>query len=242
MHLPAAPLLLILLTSTSSTARQNHHAHPVPRHLDGLLVEPTYSTPSPSSSPKPFLKHLDLREIIPRVPYLKHLDIRQQAAGAAAAPAAGAQQQQAAPAAGANKQAAAPAAGANQQAAAPAAAPAAPVAGVGGGGAPAAQPVAGAQANSVTTEMVQTVVGGVTKTVEQVFTQTFGAAGSAPPVKTGSIGMGTLTGKVGVVKTDTPKSEGAPSLYSRRWTIVGIIGSWVAAMMTVWVQLGPGVI
>ena len=163
---------------------------------------------------------------------MKHLDIRQQAA---------AQQQQAAPVAGAQQQAA-PAANANQQAAAPAAAPAAPVAGVGGGGVPAAQPAAGAQANSVTTEMIQTVVGGVTKQVQHVFTQSFAAAATPPPVKTGTIGMGTLTGKIGVVKTNEAKSEGMPSFDSRKWSVIGIMGSWTAAMVIGGAFFGAGLI
>ena len=52
-------------------------------------------------------------------------------------------------------------------------------------------------------------MGGVTKTVPQLYTQTFGAGISAPPVLTGTIGLGTLTGKVGVVKTDDAKSDAA---------------------------------
>lgn len=225
MHLPTPSLLLLLLSSTSTIAHPNNHARPVPRALDGILVEPTPSTSSASETSKPLLKHLDLREYIPTVPYLKHLDIRQQAA-----PVAGAQQQ------------AAPAANANQQAAAPAAAPAAPVAGVGGGGVPAAQPTPGAQADSVTTEMVPTVIGGVTKQVQHVFTQTFGAVASPPAVKTGTIGMGTLTGKIGVVKTDHAKSEAIPSFDSRKWSVMGIMGSWTAAMVVGGAVLGAGMI
>lgn len=85
----------------------------------------------------------------------------------------------------------------------------APAAGVGGaGGVPAAaQPAPGAQANPVTTITVNTVIGGVTKQVPKVYTQTFGAALSAPAVSTGSVGMGTLTGRIGVVKTANAKSD-----------------------------------
>lgn len=39
------------------------------------------------------------------------------------------------------------------------------------------------------------------------FTQSFGIAASAPSVMSGSVGLGTLTGQVGVVKTDKAKSE-----------------------------------
>jgi len=78
----------------------------------------------------------------------------------------------------------------------------------GGAGAPAAQPAPGAAADPVTMIQVTTVVDGVTQTIQKPFTQTFGGAkGSAPPVQTGSIGMGTLTGQVGVVKTKNAKSE-----------------------------------
>ena len=135
----------------------------------------------------------------PTSPFIRHLDLRAVAAPAAAQPAAA--QPAAAQPAAAQPAAVAPAA------AAPAAA--APAAGVGGAGAApaAAQPVPGAQANPVTTIQVQTVVGGVTKTVPLVYTQSFGSATSAPPVLTGTIGLGTLTGKIGVVKTQDAKSE-----------------------------------
>lgn len=159
-----------------------------PRSLDAILIDPS---PSPSPSPAP------------TSPFLRHLDLRQVAAPAAAAPAANANGAAAAPAA------ANPAAPAVAPAAAAPAAPAAPAAGVGGAGAaPAAgQPTPGAQANPVTTIQVVTVVGGVTKTVPSVYSQQFGGASTAPPVLTGTIGLGTLTGKIGVVKTQDAKSD-----------------------------------
>ncbi|MCJ1453886.1 hypothetical protein MMC28_004235 [Mycoblastus sanguinarius] len=155
---------------------------------------------------EPMLRSLDAILVEPRepasspspTPFLKHLDLRQAAAQAAAPDPAAVAPAAAAPAA-----------------VAPAAA--APAAGVGGAGnAPAAaQPAAGVQANPETTLMVQTVVGGVTTTVPIVYTQTFGAAASTPPVSVGSIGMGTLTGKIGVVKTQDAKSD-AVALGKRR--------------------------
>ena len=203
-----------------------------------------------------FLKRLDIRSTASKLPFLKRLDIRQvaqQAAGANAGANTGTQ-----PAAGVQQVAGAqqPAAGANananagtqqvadgdtpvvQQPAVPAAgvaapAPAAPVAGAGGGGAPGAlQPGANAQANAVTVMTVETVVGGVTKQVLSTYSQAFGGGASAPPVKTGTIGMGTLTGKIGVVKTDQAKNDGVSAREGTgvRWSIVGIVASWTAAM------------
>ena len=126
-----------------------------------------------------------------------------------AAPAAAPANAQANPAANAQPAPAAKAPAAPAVAPAAAPAPAAPAAGVGGAGAApaAAQPPAGAGANPVTTIQVATVVGGVTKTVASVLTQTFEPAGSAPAVQSGSIGLGTLTGQVGVVKTKDAKSD-----------------------------------
>ncbi|KAK0507895.1 hypothetical protein JMJ35_009784 [Cladonia borealis] len=135
-------------------------------------------------------------------PLLQHLDLRQ-AAAPAAAPAA-----------------AAPAP------AAPAPAAGAPAAGVGGAGAApaAAQPPADAGANSVTTQQITTVVGGVTKVVNTIITETSGAGATAPAVQSGSIGLGTLTGSIGVVKTSEAKSDAV--IKGPRWGIreVGLVG------------------
>ena len=117
------------------------------------------------------------------------------------------------------------------QAPAPAAGP---VAGAGGGAAPGAiQPGAGAKANPVTVINVETVVGGVTKTVPKTYTQSFGPGQSAPPVKTGTIGLGTLTGEVGVVRTGQAKGGDGSSIkdqQSVRWHILGVMGLWTVAM------------
>ena len=47
---------------------------------------------------------------------------------------------------------------------------------------------------------------GITTKVPKISTQTFGAAGSVPPVQSGEIGLGTLAGKIGMVKTQDAKS------------------------------------
>ena len=81
--------------------------------------------------------------------------------------------------------------------------------------------------------MVDTVIGGKTTQVPKVFTQTFAAAGaSAPPVKTGTIGLGTLTGKIGVVKTGQAKSEGVP-VGGGRIPVAELVVICVAGIMAV---------
>ena len=119
-----------------------------------------------------------------------------------------------------------------RQAAAPAAAPAAgaPAAGVGGAGAaPAApQPPANAGANSITTQQITTVVGGVTKVINTIITETSGAGTTAPAVQSGSIGLGTLTGQVGVVKTQDAKSDAV--VVGVRWG-VGEMGMVVVSAL-----------
>ena len=254
MHLNIIALLPPFIALSVSA---KYHAQPTPRSIDAILVEP-------SPSPTPFPRNLDLQNSASTSPYLKHLDLRQVAPAAnqpaaaqpadqpAAAPAdqpaagagvAPANQAGAAPA----DQPAAPVAGqgnAPPEVPAPAPAPAAPVAGVGGGGAPQAQPAPGAQANPVTTMMIDTVIGGVKTQVQKVFTQSFGVGGSAPSVMSGSIGMGTLTGKIGVVKTNSAKSDAIPRRdnMGRRCALLGIIGSWVTAMTLGGVLLGSGMI
>ncbi|KAI9824995.1 MAG: hypothetical protein M1819_000624 [Sarea resinae] len=66
----------------------------------------------------------------------------------------------------------------------------------------AAQPT---QANPMTTMWVQTEISpGVTTYVSIIFSQTFASVPSqAPTAKAGAVGMGTLTGKIGVVKTES---------------------------------------
>ena len=215
MQLISTSFILVPLLATASLAALNHQ---VPRSLNAILVD---HTPSPTPTPSPQLRDVDLLQDLD--PHLRRLELRQ----AVAAPAA--------PVAANPAQAANPVAAPGQAApiapnVAPAAAPApvanpapvnnpnaaAPVAGVGGGAVPGAQPGANAQANPVTTIMVQTVVGGVTKQVPVAFTQTFGAGASAPAVQSGEIGLGTLTGKIGVVKTSEAKSDAVARGGERR--------------------------
>ena len=172
------------------------------------------------AKPRPTLRDLDAILVDPATispkptPFLQHLDLRQ-AAAPAPAPAAPAP----APAAPA------PAAGA-------------PAAGVGGAGAApaAAQPPANAGANSVTTQQITTVVGGVTKVVNTIITETSGAGTTAPAVQSGSIGLGTLTGSIGVVKTQDAKSDAI--IKGPRWGIaeVGLV------VVTGLAALGGGVL
>ncbi|KAL9629677.1 MAG: hypothetical protein Q9164_006774 [Protoblastenia rupestris] len=241
--------LFPFLVTTTSALLPSKHARATPRSLDAVLVEPQEPAPSPSSSP--FIRHIDLRDTTPAAPFLKHLVLRQ----VAAQPAANAQAQpagnaQARPVAGAqaqpntNAQAAPPTVNQAQAAPAPNVAPAppdpvAPVAGVGGGGAAVPQPPAGATANPVTTINVVTVVGGVTQTIPKAFTQSFGAGESGPPVQSGTIGMGTLTGNIGVVKTNNAKSDAISTTGGRGvgGAIVGILVSWMAIMV-----VGGGII
>ena len=57
-----------------------------------------------------------------------------------------------------------------------------------------------------------------------IITETSGAGATAPAVQSGSIGLGTLTGSVGVVKTSEAKSDAV--IKGPRWGIreVGMVG------------------
>ena len=59
--------------------------------------------------------------------------------------------------------------------------------------------------------------------INTVITETSGAGATAPPVQSGSIGLGTLTGQVGVVKTQDAKSDAI--IQGPRWGIreVGLV-------------------
>lgn len=170
------------------------------------------------AKPRPIPRDLDAILVDPATfspkptPFLQHLDLRQ-AAAPAAAPAA--------------------------PVPAPAApAPAAPAAGVGGAGAaPAApQPPANAGANSITTQQITTVIGGVTKVINTIITETSGAGVTAPAVQSGSIGLGTLTGSIGVVKTQEAKSDAI--IKGPRWGI----GEVAMVVFTGLAALGGGVL
>lgn len=66
------------------------------------------------------------------------------------------------------------------------------------------------QVSPVTTVQVFSVIGGVTQQVPFVYTQKFSSFPSQGPTPAkGEIGMGTLTGKIGVVNTAAAKKGGA---------------------------------
>lgn len=113
---------------------------------------------------------------------------------------------------------------------APAAAnPAAPAAG---------QPVTtpAMQANPVTTIMQNTVVGGVSKQVPVVFTQTFaGSLTSVDAVQSGSVGMGSLTGSVGVVKSSAAMAGRRGMGGMEGWG--GMVAAVAAGTLVGWVRV-----
>ncbi|KAL9024432.1 MAG: hypothetical protein Q9196_006520, partial [Gyalolechia fulgens] len=171
------------------------------------LVSPT---PTSDNEGHPVVLVLVTPAPQPQLPYLelKHLDldrrqIKPAAAGAPAAAAAGAQQQPAAPAplAAVPDPAVAPAAPA---AAAPAPVAAAPVAPAPAAPAPAPDGLVGAHGS------VQIHQGPAT------------ALTTAPSAMVGTIGMGTLTGEVGVVRTREARSEAGSAMDSR----FGFVASW----------------
>ncbi|KAL8960949.1 MAG: hypothetical protein Q9193_002428 [Seirophora villosa] len=177
-----------------------------------LALEPVSpSSTSPKDSPRPVVLMLETPAPQPPRPYLelRHLDldrrqIQPAAAGAPAQAAAGAPNQPVAPAPVAPV--AAPKAAPN---AAPVAAPAAPV--------PAVPAPAGAAAPAAPAAPV----GGVVPVKQGPAT----AVTSAPTPKSGTIGMGTLTGAIGVVKTSEAKSEAGLAVDNR----FGFMTSWPAA-------------
>ena len=88
------------------------------------------------------------------------------------------------------------------------------------------------QVPPVTTVNVFSVVGGVTKQVPIVFTQKFSSVPTQGPTPAkGVIGLGTLTGEVGVVNTDAAKKSSAPARIGARisgiaLTILGMFAVW----------------
>lgn len=266
MHL--LPLLLFVhsftATSSAQIIRHDHEPCYEPRPLN-TLIDPEDTAPAQSYNILPqsldlhnilpdssFFKKLDLRNAAEIIPFLKDLRKRATPPAAAAAPATNANaDDEAAPA-----QAVQPAAGkddeddtgvAAQQPAAGAVAPAvaAPVAGGGGGAGPAAaQPAPGAQANGISVIEVTTVVGGVTKVIPSTFSQKFAGGQSAPPVQTGTIGLGTLTGKIGVVKSSEAKNDGVNGFERTGiwWSISGIIATWTLTMTMSGALFGLGLV
>lgn len=70
-----------------------------------------------------------------------------------------------------------------------------------------------------------------------------GGAASATPVKSGAIGMGTLTGKVGVVNTKDAKSGGNKGRGGGEVLgVLGVVGAWVlgGCVGGVWMGMGRG--
>lgn len=94
----------------------------------------------------------------------------------------------------------------------------------GAGAAPAAaQPAAAAQAEPDPTDSPTVAAGG---------------AASATPVKSGAIGMGTLTGKVGVVNTKDAKNDAVGNGVGVE--VLGIMGCWVIGVVVGVGWMGTG--
>jgi hypothetical protein len=104
-------------------------------------------------------------------------------------------------------------------------------------GAAAAQPTAPTQLSPITTMQVNQVVNGVVQQVEVVYTQLFSAVpdqGLAPA--SGSIGLGTIQGQIGVVRTGRkrdaiPEPTGIADIMMERRTSIG--GSMVDDVVVV---------
>ncbi|KAL8915719.1 MAG: hypothetical protein Q9172_006730 [Xanthocarpia lactea] len=191
-----------------------------------LASEPVSPTSALNGAPVPAVLILQTSPPQPQIPYLelRHLDIdRRQiqpaAVGAPAQVAAGAAQQ---PNGGAAAPAAAPKA--------PVANPVAPVA-----QAPTAAPIAPTTAPTpadpavpATAPAAPAAPAAPVPPAQGVVPVNSGLATAltvAPPPKSGSIGLGTLTGKVGVVKTQEAKSEAGLATNSG----FGFVASWPSA-------------
>ncbi|KAL8805214.1 MAG: hypothetical protein Q9182_002089 [Xanthomendoza sp. 2 TL-2023] len=215
--------------------------------LPAVLASELASSSTSDSPPHPAVLIHQTPQPQPQRPYLelRHLDldprqIQPAAAGAPAQVAAGAAQQ---PAGGAAAPAVAPvvqapanpavpattAAPATTQVAATAQAPATAPTTAPATANPAAPAVAAPAAPVAPAAGVVPINSGPATAVMQ-----------APAVKSGSIGLGTLTGKVGVVKTEEAKSEARLAADNR----LGIVASWPAAFkigMSVLLGMAVGV-
>ena len=72
-----------------------------------------------------------------------------------------------------------------------------------------------------------------------------GGAASATPVKSGAIGMGTLTGKVGVVNTKDAKNgaaKGNGGGVGVGVEVLGVLGCWVLGVVVGGGWMGGGVV
>ncbi|KAI9816884.1 MAG: hypothetical protein M1827_001529 [Pycnora praestabilis] len=91
------------------------------------------------------------------------------------------------------------------------------------------------QVDPVTTLWLATVVNGVTTAVQVVYSQAFSSVPSqGPSPASGQIGMGTLTGVIGVLRTDEARN-GAMRLGSAMWTGVVGIGLGITVLVGLFV-------
>ncbi|KAF2238820.1 hypothetical protein EV356DRAFT_572880 [Viridothelium virens] len=96
------------------------------------------------------------------------------------------------------------------------------------GAAPAAAATIATQPNPVTTEWIPSEVApGSTPYVQVVYTQTFASVPSqAPSAASGEVGLGTITGQVGALRTTTAeKDSGVGSLRSGGWSLTMMVGA-----------------
>ncbi|KAI4270086.1 MAG: hypothetical protein L6R38_007240 [Xanthoria sp. 2 TBL-2021] len=197
-----------------------------PASTSDNVLPPAFLISTPS--PQPQIPYLELRHL-----GLDRRQIQPAAVGAPAQVAAGAAQQP-------NGGAAAPAAAPKVPAANPVAPVANPVA-----------PVAQAPTTTPITPLVPTVtpavpVPGAVAPVAPVAPAVNGPATAltvAPPPKSGSIGLGTLTGKVGAVRTQEAKSEAGLAAGNR----FGFMAAWpsafkVGASLLLGMAVGVGIL
>lgn len=85
---------------------------------------------------------------------------------------------------------------------------------------------AASQYPTLTTEWVETTIGGTPTWVPLVYTQTFPSTYEVwPTAAAGSIGLGTISGSAGAVRTTEPKWSGADSRrVMLRAAVIGVIG------------------
>jgi hypothetical protein len=84
--------------------------------------------------------------------------------------------------------------------------------------------------------MQNTIVGGVSKQVPVVFTQTFaGSLTSVEAVQSGSVGMGSLTGSVGVVKSSAAMAGRRGVGGVEGWG--GVVAVGAAGVVVGWVRV-----
>ena len=90
------------------------------------------------------------------------------------------------------------------------------------------------QVSPVTTVQVFSVIGGVTQQVPVVYTQKFSSFPSQGPTPAkGEIGLGTLTGKIGVVNTAAAKKGGASRQIAIGFGGMTVIMMGILAMLAI---------